>query len=1122
MPVDISTWLQSLGLERYESAFRENEISVAVIPELTDADLRELGLPMGPRKLLLKAIASLRPPADPPKTEPDPRREQRDQSPARLRSSTPQERRQLTVMFADLVGSTLLSTRLDPEDMSEVLRAYQNTVTAEIARVGGYVAKLMGDGILAYFGWPHAHEDDAERAVEAGLAAVAAVAHLKSPDGESLATRVGVATGLVVVGDLVGEGAAQEEAVVGETPNLAARLQAAADPGSVVIAAGTRRLLKGLFELRDLGTASIKGFSAPVSSFRVIRERPISSRFETQSSGLGMPMVGRDQEFALVLERWHQAVAGEGQAVLLVGEAGIGKSRLVQALLEADPGEERITLRYQCSPQHTGTALWPVTQQFGLAAGFDSADAEAEKIEKLKALLVGGDEEVAVATRLIAMLFGIRSGDGHLVESLSPHQQRARTLSILVGQLLELARKKPVMMVVEDAHWADPTTIELIIQCLDRVSNSSVLILVTSRPDNQPTFGGHPKVIRLTLNRLGRRSTEAIVAGMAGDAGLTDEVLANIAARTDGIPLFVEELTKAVLDTGEGAAVPASLHASLMARLDRVPEVKEVARLAACIGREFSYALLAKLSQLAASELQGALQRLAAAELVFRRGTPPDAFYTFKHALVRDAAYESLLKSSRQEVHARIVEALEEHFPEIAAEEPELLGRHCMDAGLHERAVSYWRQAGDQALARCAMPEAVAHLTTALKVLKRLKNGHEHGQWELAMQLALGRASIAARGFAAAETGRAYSRARELCSDMGDVPEYFPALYGQSVFHFQRGDLLKAHEVAKDLVSLAVERGDLSAQVTGHRMVGSALCQLGRFVESRFEFETALALYEPVRDRSSATVYAIDSRVMCLSWLAHLDAILGDPIQAVARYSAARSNVLDVAHPHTTAVFLAWGCIFHQFLRDLPGAREQAEATIVLATEQGLPLYRAAGMVISGWTFVDGEAEEGIAKIRQGLAAYAATGAEMWSPYFLGLLAEALGRAGHAQSGLDVVADGLGRVRRIGGRWIEAELHRLRGDLLLSLPNANRVDADACYGRSLAVARGQSAALWHLRTVTSRARLWCDLGKERAAVKRLTLALGQFPDRADTPDLSAARALLRTLQQSATALADPA
>ena len=479
----------------------------------------------------------------------------------------------------------------------------------------------------------------------------------------------------------------------------------------------------------------------------------------------------------------------------------------------------------------------------------------------------------------------------------------------MIQQLLGLERRHPVLIVIEDVHWIDPTTLELFSQVLDRIANARVLMLLTSRPDNQPNLGGHPHVTRLTLNRLGRGPTEAIVSRLSGCQSLPPAVLREIAARTDGVPLFIEELTKAVLEAGMTApgAVPVSLYASLLARLDRVPGVREVAQVAACIGREFPYTLLAAVSPVPEAELQSALDRLTAAELIFRRGTPPETHYAFKHALVRDAAHESLLKSRRQQLHASIARALEEHFPETRDMEPELLARHYTEAGLTEQAVEYWRRAGEQALARSAMAEAVTHLTEGLAVLQGLALGQERQQHELRLQLALGQASIAGKGFAAPETGRAYARAHELCLELGNVPELFPVLYGQSVFYFQRGELREAHEIACELLRLGRERSNVAAQLIGHRMVGSALCQYGRFGESRDAFEAALALYDPVRDRDSGLVYAIDSRVMCLSWLSHLYLILGYPEQALAYSSRVPALVRELEHPGTAAVASGMG-----------------------------------------------------------------------------------------------------------------------------------------------------------------------------------------------------------------------
>jgi predicted ATPase len=539
--------------------------------------------------------------------------------------------------------------------------------------------------------------------------------------------------------------------------------------------------------------------------------------------------------------------------------------------------------------------------------------------------------------------------------------------------------------------------------------------------------------------------------------------------------------------------------------------VKEVAQVAACIGREFSYSLIAKVWPSSEVELRAALDKLAAAELIFQRGTPREASYAFKHALVRDAAHESLLRGQRQKIHARIVQALEERFPETVGAEPELLAQHCLEAGFSERPVVYWHQAGQQALVRCAMAEAIRHLTNGLKVLNGLPQGSERLQRELDLQLALGRASIAAKGFAAPETGSAYARARELCHELGATPELFPVLYCQSVFYFQRGELAEVHRIAWELLLLGEQRGDDAAQVTGHRIIGGALCQPGRFTESRDAFEQALALYDPARDRASAVVYAIDSRVMCKSWLAHLYLILGDPERAIARDGEVPAYVREVSNPSTEAVALVWGCIFRQLLRDQQSAQDQAEAVIALATEQGFPLYRAAGSVVGGWVrAASGHMEDGIAEIRQGLADYSATGAEMWSPYFLALQAEALGWAGQAAAGLGTLARALDRVGEIEGRWIEAELHRLRGELLV-LAASDHGEAETCFHRGLAIARAQCARMWELRASMSLARLWRDQGKQEEAHALLAPIYGCFTAGAHTPDLREAKALLSAI-----------
>jgi class 3 adenylate cyclase len=674
--MDVAAWLHGLGLERYEQAFRENEIDWDALPRLTAEDLKDLGVVLGGhRRKFLEAIAALGgavPVAAATVASPD------------VPAPVDAERRQLTVMFCDLVGSTALSARLDPEDLREVIAAYHRAVAEIVARFDGFVAKYMGDGVLVYFGYPRAHEDDAERAVRAGLGVIDVVGRL-DVKSTKLQARVGIATGLVVVGDLIGEGSAQEQSVVGETPNIAARLQGLAGPDAVVIAMGTRRLVGDLFEYRDLGAAEVKGIATPVPAWQVLRPSVLASRFEALRGAALSPLVGRDEEIDLLLRRWTRAKAGDGQIVLISGEPGIGKSRLIAALEERLHAEPHLRLRYFCSPYHQDSALFPFIDQLGRASGFARNDPPAAKVEKLVALLALAappEEDVA----FLADLLSLPASERHPLPSLSPQRKKERTLEALIRQLEGLARRQPVVMIFEDAHWIDPTSRELLDLTIEHVRNLSVLLIVTFRPEFQPSWTGQPQVTMLALNRLDRHGRTVLIEQIAGDKALPDEVIGRIADRTDGVPLFVEELTKSVLESGVPlAGIPTTLHDSLMARLDRLATVRLVAQIGAAIGREFSYPLLRAVSRLPEDELEGALARLAASELLFQRGTPPDAVYSFKHALVQDAAHSSLLRSTRQQLHERIAEALAAHFPDLMENQPELLAQHYAEAGLIEK-----------------------------------------------------------------------------------------------------------------------------------------------------------------------------------------------------------------------------------------------------------------------------------------------------------------------------------------------------------------------------------------------------------------------------------------------------
>jgi class 3 adenylate cyclase len=754
MSIDIAEWLCGFGLEQYAPAFRANDIDGEVLRRLTGEDLRELGVrSIDHRRRLLDAIATLDPPDEPaePPLVPAPAAEA--------------ERRQLTVMFCDLVGSTPLSTRFDPEDLREIVGAYHRCVTDTVGRFAGFVAKYMGDGVLVYFGYPEAHEDDAERAARAGLAVIDAVGRLTTQ--EPLNVRIGVATGLVVVGDLIGAGAAQERGVVGETPNLAACLQALARPGTLVVADSTRRQIGTLFELEDLGPQPLAGFAAPQRAWRVVGESGVASRFEALRSGI-TPLVGRDEELDLLLRRWHQAKSGEGRVVLVSGEPGIGKSRLTAALSQRIETEPHTRLRYFCSPHDQESALYPFIGQLEREAGFTRDDTAAMKLDKLEALLGDGAEPGDLS--LIAEMLSLSGGERFPPLDLSPQRKKERTLAALLRQLQALARRQPVLMIFEDLHWIDPTSREALNLTVEKIGSLPVLLVATYRPEFQPPWVGQSQVTVIALNRLGRNEGATLVHQLAGNLGaLPSDVVDEIVERTDGVPLFVEELTKAVVEAGadrgyasisavppSSLAVPATLHASLLGRLDRLgPLAKNVAQVGAAIGRDFSYELLAASVQFAEPELQEALRRLVEAGLVFQRGAPPTAEYLFKHALVQDTAYSTLLRGPRQTLHRQIAEALEPRFPESVETRPEILAHHYGEAAIADKAITYWHRAGKLSVARSAVHEAVAQLRRGLSLLDGLPKTRERKQLELDIHVTLTASLMAGKGYAGPEVAAA-------------------------------------------------------------------------------------------------------------------------------------------------------------------------------------------------------------------------------------------------------------------------------------------------------------------------------------------------------------------------------
>jgi class 3 adenylate cyclase/predicted ATPase len=1095
--MDVVAWLRGLGLERYAAAFRDNDVDGEVLPALTSDDLISIGVTsVGHRRKLLAAIASLgaAPPAAAVAAAP------RD-GPAQ----TDAQRRQLTVMFCDLVGSTALSAQLDPEDLREVIATYHRAVANAVVALEGFVARYMGDGVLVYFGYPRAHEDEAERAVRAGLAAIDAVNRL---DVRSirLQARVGIATGLVVVGDLIGEGSAQEQSVVGETPNLAARLQAVAEPNAVVIAAGTRRLVGDLFECRDLGVVAVKGIAAPVPTWQVLRPSAVASRFEALHGSTLTSLVGRDEEIDLLLRRWSRAKAGDGQVVLISGEPGIGKSRIAAALAERLQADPHHRLRFFCSPYYRDSALFPFIDQLGRAAAFTRDDSPAAKLDKLEALLaheVTSDEDVA----LLADLLSLPAWERYPLPDLSPPRKKERTLEALIRRLEGLARWQPVVLVFEDVHWIDPTSREVLDLSVERVSSLPVLLIMTFRPEFQPPWTGQPQVTMLTLNRLGRRERTALVEQIAGTNALPDAVINQIAERTEGVPLFVEELTKSVLESGVPlVGIPSTLHDSLMARLDHLDSVRRVAQTGAAIGREFSYALLRSVSRLPDDELTGTLGRLVASELVFQRGVPPDAIYTFKHALIQDAAHGSLLRSTRQQLHAQIAEALETDSPELMDTQPDLLAQHYAEAGLVEKSVAYWGKAGHRSAARSAMAEAAAQFHKALDKLTLLPDEPKRQRQELELYSALGAVLIAVKGNAAPETGQAYARARELWEQLGSPSEFLQLPYGLSLLHAARGELDTALRLDQDLLRLSHERNDSGGLVLGHLSSGRNLFFSGGFASSRSHLEEALALHDPISHRSLVQQATIDPHVNAQAYLGIVLFCLGYPGRALVRSNAAVADARRLAHPPTLAASMALGTLPLSLVGDNAALDEWADQLVAVATEHGFPFFLAQGTIYRGWVKVNNRnVTEGISLLRSGLAAFRATGAAAWLPYYISLLARACGVAGQVHEAATLLDDASQTAQQTGERWLDAELNRHKGRLLLRQGHAEA--AEEQYRKAVSIAREQEAKLWELRARASLARLRRDQGRDPEARDLLAPIYGWFTEGFGTPDLQDAKAL---------------
>jgi class 3 adenylate cyclase/tetratricopeptide (TPR) repeat protein len=1109
--VCVADWLKGLGLERYEQLFAESFIDADVLRDLTDLDLEKIGVPLGHRKKLLRAIAEL--PGPPAASTP-------------LSISSPPtgqgtaERRQLTVMFCDLVGSTALSTRLDPEDLRAVISAYHRCCTEVVERNGGFVAKYMGDGVLAYFGYPRADELDAERSIRAALALIGTVPQLATAAGAPLQVRVGIATGLVVVGDLVGTGAAQEQAVVGETPNLAARLQALAEPGAVVVSAITRQLAGGLFEYRDLGPVALKGFADSTPAWQVLAASTTESRFEALRAST-TPLVGRDEEIDLLMRRWAQAKRGDGQVALICGEPGIGKSRITQTIVERISSNPHTRLRYFCSPHHQDDALYPSTSQLERAAGFRREDTPEERLRKLEAVLAQATNDLTEAVPLLANLLSIPTGDRYPPINLTPQKRKEKTLAALIEQVQGLAARQPVLMVFEDIHWSDPTTRESLDLLVDRVATLQVLAIFTFRPEFTPPWVGRPHVTMVTLNRLPLRHRAEMIGHVTAGKALPKEIADQIVDRTDGVPLFIEELTKAVVESGivtdagdryamagpaAPLAIPTSLHASLLARLDRLAPTREIAQIGAALGRSFSHDLISAVASCPRRQLDDSLDQLVRAELIFRRGTPPDAEYTFKHALVQDAAYSTLLRSQRVQLHSSIAMTLESQFPEIVAAEPALLAHHCFESGNLHKASEYLLKCGKQLMLRSAMTEAYAQLNKGLDYLGRLPDNVARQELELGFQTGLGNVVIATQGFVPA-AGKALSRSRELCEQLNRPIELAAALGGLVGLHANRGELRLACRESLEMLTLAQSKNDPHIEFVANVASCTAWFHSGDFDATRKYAERALLLYD---QENSVVGNGFDSKSMADMFLFRSLFFLGYLDQARARTQDALEWARKRDHNHTLALLLV-NALSHEWLMksDASAGVRGREELAVLAADHGYPyLLAGASWVRACFLTSLGRSSEAVPLLAQAVAAWRSVSVSL-IPAILTCFAEALGNAGRPTEGLCQIEEAERQVEATEERWTEAEIHRVRGDLLVlvnDIPSAVR-----SYKRAIAVGNRQNAKLWELRAAMSLARVLGDQSKCAEAHDVLAPIYGWFTEGLDTPVLKDANALLGQL-----------
>jgi class 3 adenylate cyclase/predicted ATPase len=1041
------------------------------------------------------------------------------------------ERRQITVLACEFVGLDAQLTQADPEDVQSLMRAFRPQFGAVISDFGGMAAKFSGNGFLAYFGYPQAHEHGAEQAIRSALYLLKTATQFSSSLPSNMRARVGIATGPVVAGEFADEIAGPAHGLVGEAPKHAVLLQSVAPPDTILIAEGTRRLVADLFEYDGIDAAPLQALGIQ-TGWLVAGERGNKDRFEAFHGAGATKFAGRAVELEHLQARWEEARAGEGWIEFIAGEAGIGKSRLVRVFHQAI--EPHLWLQYQCSPFHTNSPLHPAARQIGHAAGIDTTDDPEQRLTKLEAMIAGTGSQVQTIAPLLAGLLSIPTGARYPALELSPAQLRRKTLAALLTNLEDIARRQPVLLLFEDAHWADATSLELLDLLADRVRRLPILAVVTSRPGFEPGWTCLDRVGVMSLNRLNEADVLAMVRSITGEKSLPQDVVEQILRRTDGIPLFVEELARTLLEScapGDGAgprglgaslspmAIPATLQDSLMARLDRLGPAKEIAQIGAAIGREFSHALLVSVADKTRAELGPALDRLIAAGLLFREGVPPHATYLFKHALVQDAAYQALLREQRCRLHARIAEALESQFAEIAESQPELLAHHCSEAGLIEKAAGLWGKAGLQSLTRSALMEAVAQLNRALNQIAALPGTAALRRPQIEFQVALANALMHSKGYASADTRASFDRARsyiERAEALGEPPEdpllLFSVLYGFWVGNFVgfNGDALRG--LAAQFLALAEKQGTAVPLMIAHRLMGTSLMGTGNIAESLAHYEKAIALYDPAEHRPMATRFGQDVSVVLFSYRAWTQWLLGRPDAALAGSDLALKAAREIGHGASLLYALAHASLTYLWTGNYPAANALAEEAIALADEKAAVARRAFGMMQQGSLLaLTGHASNAIQIMSSGIGAWRSTGSTLWTPWYLSLLARTYAELGQSGDAWRCIGEAMTAVETTKERWCEAEVHRTAGEIALMLPEPDAAKAEACFERALVVAREQQAKIWELRAAMSMALLWRDQSKRLEARDLLAPVYGWFTEGIDTLDLKEAKALLDEL-----------